>query len=116
MAHGILEQDRLGPLCLQIRAKIAADGVLIWQQKLIIPKDSENWFNEWYPSAVKARKLVCFISADHLRSTWMKEFDIALSTDKLLVVTCEPVKQILALDVTTYPHCSNAHAYLVVVR
>ena len=102
------------PLCLEVRAKLVADGVRIWQQKTNIPKDSENWFNEWYPSAIRARKIVCFISADYLRSPYcMKEFDIAISTDSLLVVACEPIKQILAVDVGAYPYCSNAHAYLV---
>ena len=43
----------------------------------------------------------------------MKEFDIAVSSNKLLVVACEPIKQILAVDVQAYPYCSNAHAYLV---
>ena len=101
-------------LCLEVRGKMVPEGVRIWQQKTNIPKDSENWFNEWYPSAVKARKIVCFISADYLRSPYcMKEFDIAVSTDKLLVVACEPVAQILSVDVGAYPHCSNAHAYLV---
>ena len=79
-----------------------------------IPKDSDNWFNEWFPSAVKSRKIVCFISVAYLMSPYcMKEFDIAISTDRLLVVACEPIKQILAVDVSAYPHCSNAHAYLV---
>ena len=39
--------------------------------------------------------------------------ELAVSTDKLLVVACEPVAQILSVDVGAYPHCSNAHAYLV---
>ena len=45
-------------------------GARIWQQRTNIPKDSENWFHEWYPSAVKARKVVCFISADYLKSPY----------------------------------------------
>lgn len=102
------------PLCIEVRSKLMLASVRIWQQQTNIPKDSENWFNEWYPSAVKARKIVCFISADYLRSPYcMKEFDIAVSTDKLLVVACEPISQILSVDVGAYPHCSNAHAYLV---
>ena len=27
-------------------------------------------FNEWFPSAVKARKIVCFISVDYLKSPY----------------------------------------------
>ena len=43
-------------------------------------------FAEWYPSAIKARKIVCFISADYLRSPYcMKEWRVAESKGKLLV-------------------------------
>eukprot|EP01043_Picozoa_sp_COSAG02_P045990 COSAG02_NODE_4261_length_5577_cov_3.258306_1_plen_454_part_10 len=38
-------------LCLDIRAKLTAHGLHVWQQKTNIPKDSDNWFNEWFPSA-----------------------------------------------------------------
>jgi hypothetical protein len=27
-------------------------------------------FNEWFPSAIKARKIVCFISVDYLKSPY----------------------------------------------
>ena len=57
-------------LCLDVRAQLAASGVRVWQQQTNIPKDSDNWFSEWYPSAVKSRKIVCFISADYLRSPY----------------------------------------------
>ena len=37
-------------------------------------------FNEWFPSAIKARKIVCFITAAYLKSPYcMKEFGIALA-------------------------------------
>ena len=42
----------------------------------------------------------------------MKEFGIALAKDKLLVVACEPIAQITAVDPTAFPHASNALAYL----
>ena len=29
-------------LCLQIRAKLTAQGIRVWQQKTNIPKDSDN--------------------------------------------------------------------------
>jgi hypothetical protein len=32
-----------------------------------IPKDSDNWFTEWYPNAREAKKIVCFISADYVK-------------------------------------------------
>ena len=100
--------------CLQIRAKLTAQGIRVWQQKTNIPKDSDNWFNEWFPSAVKSRKIVCFISAEYLKSPYcMKEFGIALSSHKLLVVACEPLAQINAVDPSAYPYASNALAYLL---
>ena len=100
-------------LCLEIRANLVADGVRIWQQRTNIPKDSENWFSEWYPSAIKARKIVCFISADYLKSPYcMKEWRVAESKNKLLVVACEPLSQIAAVDPSAYPQASNALAYL----
>ena len=101
-------------LCLQICAKLTAQGIRVWQQKTNIPKDSDNWFNEWFPSAVKSRKIVCFISADYLKSPYcMKEFGIALASHKLLVVACEPLAAINAVDPSAYPHASNALAYLL---
>eukprot|EP01043_Picozoa_sp_COSAG02_P012492 COSAG02_NODE_482_length_21409_cov_126.131018_9_plen_349_part_00 len=101
-------------LCLTIRAKLTARGLRVWQQKTNIPKDSDNWFNEWYPSAVKSRKIVCFITVDYLKSPYcMKEFGIALGSHKLLVVACEPLAQINAVDPSAYPHASNALAYLL---
>jgi hypothetical protein len=101
-------------LCLTIRAKLTERGLHVWQQKTNIPKDSDNWFNEWFPSAVKSRKIVCFISVDYLKSPYcMKEFGIALATHKLLVVACEPLAQINAIDPSVYPYASNALAYLL---
>ena len=100
-------------LCLEVRSELLVDGARVWQQKTNIPKDSENWFSEWYPSAVRARKIVCFISADYLKSPYcMKEWRVAESKNKLLVVACEPLSQIAAVDPSAYPHASNALAYL----
>ena len=42
----------------------------------------------------------------------MKEFGIAQAKDKLLVVACEPVREITAVHPSKYPHASNALAYL----
>ena len=65
-------------LCLGVREDLVAVGVSVWQQQTNIPKDSVNWFNEWYPNAIRALKIVCFISAEYLRSPYcMKEFGIA---------------------------------------
>ena len=101
-------------LCLSVRAKLTARGLRVWQQKTNIPKDSDNWFNEWFPSAVKSRKIVCFISVDYLKSPYcMKEFTIGLASHKLLVVACEPLAQINAVDPSAYPYASNALAYLL---
>jgi hypothetical protein len=100
-------------LCLEVRGRLVADGVRIWQQRTNIPKDSDNWFSEWYPSATKSKKIVCFISADYLRSPYcMKEWRVAEAKSKLLVVACEPLSHIMAVDPSEYPHASNALAYL----
>ena len=101
-------------LCLQIRQKLTAQGIRVWQQKTNIPKDSDNWFNEWFPSAVKSRKIVCFLTVAYLKSPYcMKEFGIALASHKLLVVACEPLAGINAVDPSAYPYASNALAYLL---
>ena len=34
-------------LCLDVREKLIAVGLNVWQQQKNIPKDSDNWFNEW---------------------------------------------------------------------
>ena len=100
--------------CISVWQSLTARRVAVWQQKKNIPKDSDNWFNEWFPSAVKSRKIVCFISVDYLKSPYcMKEFGIALATQKLLVVACEPLSQINAVDPSVYPYASNALAYLL---
>ena len=43
----------------------------------------------------------------------MKEFRVAQGMDKLLVVACEPVQAIRAVDPTAYPHASDGLAYLM---
>jgi hypothetical protein len=101
-------------LCLEVRAQLIERGdVTVWQQTTNIPKDSVNWFNEWYPSASLAIKIVCFLTADYLKSPFcMKEFGIAQAKGKLLVVACEPLEQINAVSPREFPHASNALAYL----
>ena len=70
-------------------------------------------FNEWYPSAAKSVKIVCFLTTAYLKSPYcMKEFGIAQAMDKLPVVACEPIRDITAVDPSQYPHASNALAYL----
>ena len=104
-------------LCLGVREDLVAVGVSVWQQQTNIPKDSVNWFNEWYPNAIRALKIVCFISAEYLRSPYcMKEFGVALTTGNLLVVACEPIEQIMAVKAEVVRgeniHASTALAYL----
>ena len=101
-------------LCLAVREELVGVGVSVWQQQKNIPKDSDNWFNEWFPSAVKSRKIVCFLTVAYLKSPYcMKEFGIALASHKLLVVACEPLAEINAVDPSAYPYASNALAYLM---
>ena len=42
----------------------------------------------------------------------MKEWRVAESKGKLLVVACEPISAIAAVDPSAFPHASNALAYL----
>ena len=102
-------------LCLDVREKLAAAGLNVWQQSANIPKDSDNWFNEWYPNAIKAVKIVCFISVDYLKSPFcMREFGIALARKNMLVVACDPLDEIkkMEYELDRYPHASNALGYL----
>ena len=97
---------------LEARSNLVLDKARIWQQTTI-PKYSENWFSEVYSSAIRARKIVCFISADYLKSPYcMKEWRVAESKNKLLVVACEPLSRIASVDPSAYPQASNALAYL----
>ena len=101
-------------LCLGIWTELTARGVQVWQQKKNIPKDSDNWFSEWFPSANVAIKVVCFLTVAYLKSIYcMKEFRVAQALDKLLVVICEPMQAIRAVDPGQYPHASDALAYLL---
>ena len=43
----------------------------------------------------------------------MKEFRIAEAQKKLLVVACEPLAEIGAVDPSAFPHASDALAYLM---
>ena len=49
------------------------------------------------------------------RLVWcaQKEFGIAQASNKLLVVACEPLSKIRAVDPSAYPQASNALAYLM---
>jgi hypothetical protein len=85
--------------CISIWQSLTARHVAVWQQKKNIPKDSDNWFNEWYPAANVSIKIVCFITVAYLKSPYcMKEFGIALAKGKLLVVCCEPVRDIMQVS------------------
>ena len=103
-------------LCLDVREKLVGAGLKVWQQSTNIPKDSDNWFTEWFPNAIKAVKIVCFISADYLRSIYcMKEFRVAQNCRNLLVVACEPMAEIMKVkdEIDQYPDASDALAYLM---
>ena len=66
-----------------------------------------------YPSAVRSKKVVCFVTADYIKSEFcMKEFAVAESKKKLLVVCCEPISDITSVDPGEFPEASNALAYL----
>ena len=79
------------------------------------PEGQRQLVQEWYPSAISSRKIVCFITADYLKSPYcMKEFSIAEAQKKLLVVACEPLAEISAVDALAFPHASNALAYLMI--
>jgi hypothetical protein len=100
-------------LCLAVRSKLTELGLKVWQQKTNIPKDSDNWFTEWYPSAISASKIVCFITVDYVKSPFcMKEFVVAKAKGKLLVVACEPLAEIAAVDARQFPHASDCLAFL----
>eukprot|EP01046_Picozoa_sp_COSAG06_P018017 COSAG06_NODE_1240_length_10123_cov_19.440343_3_plen_248_part_00 len=61
--------------CISVWQSLTARRVAVWQQKKNIPKDSDNWFNEWYPAAEVSIKIVCFLTAAYLKSPYcMKEF------------------------------------------
>eukprot|EP01046_Picozoa_sp_COSAG06_P053498 COSAG06_NODE_9266_length_1943_cov_1.715293_1_plen_626_part_01 len=99
---------------LEIRSElIRRAGLSIWQQTTNIPKDSDNWFNEWYPSASKAIKIPCYLTVNYLKSPYcMKEFGIALAKGKLLAIAIDPLSEIVKVDPSEFPHASNALAYL----
>ena len=103
-------------ICLVVLGDLVAAGLNVWQQTTNIPKDSDNWFKEWFPNAIKSVKIVCFISADYLRSIYcMKEFRVAQNKGKLLVVACEPMAEIMKVEdeIDQYPDASDALAYLM---
>jgi hypothetical protein len=100
-------------LCLAVRQRLVAQNLRVWQQKTNIPKDSENWFKEWYPSAISSKKIVCFVTAAYTKSEFcMKEFVVAQANRKLLVVACEPISVIRQVDARQYPSASDFLAYL----
>ena len=103
-------------LCLDVREKLVGAGLNVWQQSTDIPRDSDNWFKEWFPNAVQAVKIVCFISADYLRSPFcMKEFRVAQSQGNLLVVACDPLDEIMKVmeEIARHPDASDALAFLM---
>lgn len=71
-----------------------------------------DWFTEWYPNARAAKKVVCFINADYIKSPYcMKEFIVAQTNDKLLVVVCDTIHNIMSVSPADFPHASNALAH-----
>eukprot|EP01044_Picomonas_judraskeda_P013760 COSAG03_NODE_2112_length_3114_cov_152.687231_1_plen_779_part_00 len=99
-------------LCLTVRKRLIAHNLRVWQQKTNIPKDSENWFKEWYPSAISSKKIVCFVTTDYTKSEFcMKEFVVAQANRKLLVVACEPLSVIRQVDARQHPAASDFLAY-----
>ena len=36
-------------ICLAVRAALVERGLNIWQHATNIPRDSDNWFKEWFP-------------------------------------------------------------------
>lgn len=102
-------------VCLEVVASLKSLGIKVWQQTTSIPKDSTNWFKEWYPNAVKALKIVCFISVAYLKSEFcMKEMSVALSCRNALIVTLDPLDDIMGVEkeLQQYPWASDALAYL----
>ena len=100
--------------CLEMCTQLTRRGLKVWQQQNNIPKDSDNWFKEWYPSANASTKIVCFLTSAYLKSeSCMKEFTVAEGMGKLLVVACEPMEALRAVDPAAYPDASNALAYLL---
>ena len=64
--------------CLSIWDQLVTLGVEVWQQKKNIPKDSDNWFNEWYPAADVSIKIVCFVSVAYLMSPYCMKVRLLL--------------------------------------
>ena len=58
------------PLVLEVAKDLKAHGLAVWQQTTNIPKDSENWFQEWCAlpraepgSALLIALTICFFCA-----------------------------------------------------
>eukprot|EP01047_Picozoa_sp_COSAG01_P059151 COSAG01_NODE_7066_length_3369_cov_5.472171_1_plen_357_part_00 len=101
------------PYAVSLHTELTKRGLRVWQQRMNIPKDSDNWFSEWYPTAAQARKIICFLTAAYMKSPFcMKEWRVAESKHKLLVVVLEPMEQLRGVNPAEYPHASNALAYL----
>jgi hypothetical protein len=101
------------PYAVSLHTELTKRGLRVWQQRMNIPKDSDNWFSEWYPAAAQARKIICFLTAAYMKSPFcMKEWRVAESKHKLLVVVLEPMEQLRGVNPAEYPHASNALAYL----
>eukprot|EP01047_Picozoa_sp_COSAG01_P056906 COSAG01_NODE_6511_length_3627_cov_14.580499_1_plen_470_part_10 len=101
------------PYAVSLHTELTKRGLRVWQQRMNIPKDSDNWFSEWYPAAAQARKIICFLTAAYMKSPFcMKEWRVAESKHKLLVVVLEPMEQLRGVNPAEFPHASNALAYL----
>ena len=99
--------------CIKLHKDLTERGLRVWQQTKNIPKDSANWFSIWYPCAIQARKIICVLTADYMKSEFcMKEWRVAEAKGKLLVIALEGMDKLTAVNPAEYPHASNALAYL----
>ena len=53
---------------LAIREELMRAGLKVWQQQKNIPKDSPNWFDDWFSAASNAIKIPCFLTVAYLKS------------------------------------------------
>ena len=63
------------PLVLEVAKDLKAQGLAVWQQTTNIPKDSENWFQEWcalprieHAQLSRLSLTICFCAGTRARS------------------------------------------------
>ena len=100
-------------LCVELRGELQKSGLWVWQQRENISRDASSWFDLWYQSAEKARKIVCFLTVAYLKSEFcMREWQVAQAKGKLVVVLVDPYEQLMAVDTAGFPKASSAKAYI----